>query len=71
MFAGAIGVNADSFREGNSPRLFTDFGCTGNETDLLECNKTTFTGFVCTTAGVVCQGIYVCVCMLYIYIYIY
>ena len=56
IFTGAIGINADSFREGNGPRLLTEVQCTGNETDLLGCNITTFTGFVCPTAAVVCQG---------------
>ena len=55
--AGAIAVNADTFREGTVPRYFTDLQCFGNETAILECARREFTDAApCATAGVVCQG---------------
>ena len=53
---GAIGVNADPFREGNIQRLLMNVTCSGSEGTLLECSRNEFVGVTCPTAGVVCQG---------------
>ncbi len=53
---GAIAVNADSFREGNSARILTQVNCSGEEDELLHCSHSNFTGFICSTAGAICQG---------------
>ena len=53
---GAIGVNADPFGEGRTPRLLTNVNCTGSESNLLDCGWTDFIGVTCAVAGVVCQG---------------
>ena len=41
---GSVAVNnADSFREGDSPRYFSNVECLGNESNLLQCSRTEFT----------------------------
>lgn len=55
-FIGALAVGADIFHEGDNQRLFTFFNCAGNESNLLQCDKTVFNGINCPTSGVICQG---------------
>lgn len=48
-------MNADSFSEGNADRVYTNVNCVGNESRLVDCSLSTFSGISCTTVGVVCQ----------------
>ena len=56
--AGAIAVNADSFSEGSADRVYTNVNCVGNESRLVECSLSPFSGISCTTVGVVCQRMF-------------
>ena len=56
---GAVGVSADTFfSEGLGLALITDIGCSGSESGILNCNYSANNGNLCSTAGVVCQGIF-------------
>ena len=48
-------MNADSFSEGNADRVYTNASCAGNESRLVDCSLSTFSGISCTTVGAVCQ----------------
>ena len=50
-------MSADPFSEGEAERLITNVHCIGNESKLLDCDFDNFEGFICTTSGVICQGI--------------
>ncbi len=54
--AGALAISADIFSEGVSPRLLTAMNCIGNESNILDCDKSVFNGVNCPTAAVICQG---------------
>lgn len=56
IMTGAIAVDADSFREGSTPRVLTELQCDGEELEVLECPHTLFQGFSCATSAVICQG---------------
>ena len=58
-------MNADSFSEGNEDRVYTDVNCVGNESRLVDCSLTMFSGTSCTTVGVVCQCKFQRYCILY------
>ena len=49
-------MSAESFGEGSALRLLTNVNCQGNETTLLDCERTVYTGSSCVTSGVACQG---------------
>ena len=55
LCVGAVAVNADTFSEGTVDRLLTDVECLGNESEIFRCTYSTFSGFVCTTSGAICQ----------------
>ncbi len=72
LLLGALAVDADVFREGIAPKILTSLNCSGNETNLLECDRVLFSGINCPTSGVICQGIKVqSVAMLYFIINFY
>lgn len=56
MILGAIGVDADLFHGGETPQDFIAINCHGNETNLMECERSPSSAIYCPTAGVICQG---------------
>ncbi len=53
-----MAIGADVFHEGDGPRLLTLLNCIGNETNIMDCDSSSFNGVTCPTSGVICQGIY-------------
>jgi len=53
---GAVAVSAETFGEGSASRLLSRADCVGNESSLLQCPTTQYSGGGCVTSGVACQG---------------
>jgi len=53
---GAVAVSAETFGEGSASRLLSRADCVGNESTLLQCPTTQYSGGGCVTSGVACQG---------------
>ena len=56
LCTGAVPVSAEPFGEGSASRLLSRADCVGNESSLLQCPTTPYSGGGCVTSGVACQG---------------
>ena len=56
LCTGAVAVSAETFGEGSASRLLSRVDCVGNESSLLQCPTTQYSGGGCVTSGVACQG---------------
>ena len=62
--------SSTQFGQGTGPILFTNIGCSGTESSLLECSESVFGVTSCThgrDVGVKCEGIFmISLCLIYV-----